>query len=166
MIPEFSGSGLRITPVFLPLINPFPLRTTFFFRVFWDISESSRKTDSSGITRLMILASSSRVSDGSSSKTGTRFRERMEAILSRITSRWSGFSRKSRAPSLIALTADSIPACPLIIKTGRSGWLNRRLSSTDMPSLPGSQISSSTSDGVISFSCCSKFSALGDETTW
>ena len=56
MIPEFSGSGLRITPVFLPLINPFPLRTTFFFRVFWDISESSRKTDSSGITRLMILA--------------------------------------------------------------------------------------------------------------
>ena len=35
----------------------------------------------------VILASSSRVSDGSSSNTGTRFRDKMVAILSRITSR-------------------------------------------------------------------------------
>ena len=59
----------------------------------------------------------------------------------------SGFSRKSKAPSLVALTAASIEPWPLITTTtGRSSkgisWMR---DSTSMPSMPGSQMSSSTS---------------------
>ena len=59
----------------------------------------------------------------------------------------SGFSRKSNAPSLVARTADSMLPCPEIITTsGRSpigiSWMRV---STSMPSIPGSQMSSSTS---------------------
>ncbi len=59
----------------------------------------------------------------------------------------SGFSRKSSAPSLVALTAVSMLPWPEITTTaGRSGngicWMR---ASTSSPSRPGSQISSSTS---------------------
>ncbi len=58
----------------------------------------------------------------------------------------SGFSRKSNAPSLVAFTAASMEPWPEIITTtGRSAngtsWMRV---STSMPSIPGSQISSST----------------------
>ena len=59
----------------------------------------------------------------------------------------SGFSRKSKAPSLVAFTAASMLPWPEITTTtGRSAkgisWMR---ASTSMPSMPGSQISSSTS---------------------
>jgi len=59
----------------------------------------------------------------------------------------SGFSRKSKAPSLVALTAASMLPWPEITTTsGRSGrgisWMRE---STSMPSSPGSQMSSSAS---------------------
>ena len=59
----------------------------------------------------------------------------------------SGFSRKSKAPSLVALTAASMLPWPEIITTtGRSAnGISRMRASTSMPSMPGSQISSSTS---------------------
>ena len=59
----------------------------------------------------------------------------------------SGFSRKSNAPSLVALTAASMLPCPEIMTTaGRSGERNLLdAASVSMPSMPGSQTSSSTS---------------------
>ena len=59
----------------------------------------------------------------------------------------SGFSRKSKAPSLVACTAVSMVPWPEIMTTtGRSAdgisWMRVSVS---MPSMPGSQISSSTS---------------------
>ena len=63
----------------------------------------------------------------------------------------SGFSRKSKAPSLVALTAVSMLPWPEIITTtGRSGdgisWMRANAS---MPSMPGSQISRSTSSQAL-----------------
>jgi len=54
---------------------------------------------------------------------------------------------KSEAPDRVALTAVEIVACPLIMITGVSGcaaFIRRRVS---IPSMPGIQMSRSTSDG-------------------
>src|SRR5579864_3524703 len=48
-----------------------------------------------------------------------------------------GFSRKSRAPSLVARTAISICACPDIITTGAATPCRFKSSSRERPSLPG-----------------------------
>ncbi len=57
-----------------------------------------------------------------------------------MRSRFSGFSKKSLAPSLMAATASWTVACPLITTTGRSAWLSsaRSFSSASSPLMPGS----------------------------
>jgi hypothetical protein len=54
----------------------------------------------------------------------------------------SGFSTKSKAPNLLALTADSMLPCPEIMTTGASTRRSRSRASVANPSMPGSQMSS------------------------
>ena len=54
---------------------------------------------------------------------------------------------KSEAPNLVALMAVEIVACPLIMITGVSGCAAFMRRSVSIPSMPGIQMSRSTSDG-------------------
>ncbi len=79
-----------------------------------------------------------------------------------------GFSRKSNAPSLVALTAASMLPWPEITTTtGRSekgiSWMR---ASTSMPSTPGSQISSRTSSKSAPGSAARQASPLSTASTW
>ncbi len=70
-----------------------------------------------------------------------------ETVLSSFCSP-TGFSRKSKAPILVASTAVSMVPCPDIITTGMVSWpLAAHSRSSVTPSLSGIQMSSSTSDG-------------------
>src|SRR6202044_1481567 len=60
----------------------------------------------------------------------------------------SGFSRKSKAPSLVARTAVSMVPCPEIMMTSGAFSLSRILPSVSRPSIPGSQTSSSTTSNA------------------
>ena len=62
-----------------------------------------------------------------------------------------GFSRKSRAPSLVARTAISICACPDIITTGVGTSCDLRSASSESPSLPGM-----TTSERIKSKCCER----------
>ena len=61
----------------------------------------------------------------------------------------SGFSRKSKAPSLVARTAVSMLPCPEIMMI--SGWssISTSFSSVSRPSMPGSQMSSRTTSADL-----------------
>ena len=62
-----------------------------------------------------------------------------------------GFSRKSTAPTRVASTAESIVPCPDIITTGMVSRLAADHSlSSEMPSVSGIQMSSSTRSGRLS----------------
>ena len=54
---------------------------------------------------------------------------------------------KSEAPTLVALIAVEIVACPLIMITGVSGRAAFIRRSVSIPSMPGIQMSRSTNDG-------------------
>lgn len=54
---------------------------------------------------------------------------------------------KSEAPNLVALMAVEIVACPLIMITGVPGCAALMRRSVSIPSMPGIQMSRSTSDG-------------------
>src|SRR5438105_11937635 len=62
----------------------------------------------------------------------------------RVFSSESGFSRKSKAPSLVARTAVSMVPWPEMMMTSGASSMSRIRCSTSRPSMPGNHISSST----------------------
>ena len=60
-----------------------------------------------------------------------------------------GFSKKSEAPFFIALTADSIVPCAVIITDGKSGFDSFRRLTSSVPSMPGMRRSVSTRSGEL-----------------
>src|SRR5258708_353590 len=67
----------------------------------------------------------------------------------RVLSRESGFSRKSKAPSLVARTAVSMVPWPEIMITSGGLSRSRIFSRVSSPSMPGSQMSSSTTSNTV-----------------
>ncbi len=67
----------------------------------------------------------------------------------------SGFSMKSCAPSLVAVTAVSMLALPLIMSTTTCGWVLRTSARTCKPSISGIMTSSSTRSTSLSASLAS-----------
>ena len=72
-----------------------------------------------------------------------------------------GFSRKSYAPSFVALTASSMFPCPEIIITGMSLSISLNFDSVSMPSISGSQTSRSIRSGICSLASSSASSPVG-----
>ena len=93
-------------------------------------------------------AKASRVSGGFCAATSC-----LRAFLTVVSSfcRAIGFSRKSTAPTRVASTAESIVPCPDIITTGMvSKPVDDHSLSSEIPSVSGIQISSSTRSGRFS----------------
>ena len=76
-----------------------------------------------------------------------------------------GFSKKSRAPSLVARTAISMWACPDIITTGVATSSDFNSCRSHSPSLPGITTSESTRSKRCALARSSAFAALSQTTT-
>src|SRR6478672_841701 len=82
-----------------------------------------------------------------------------------VLSSESGFSRKSKAPSLVARTAVSMVPCPEMITTSGGSSNCLIFSSVSRPSMPGSHISRSTTSQVRFFNCSRQASPLSASST-
>jgi hypothetical protein len=88
--------------------------------------------------------------------------------LTRTRSRFSGFSKKSLAPSLIAATASWTVAWPLMTITGSSRVASsrRRRSRASMPLIPGSFTSKMHRSMGVSARPSSARASSAEEASW